>query len=220
MTMFKQKKAIIFDLDGTLVDSMHVWEKVDIDFLEKRGHSVPADLFSNLPQGDGLLSIAKYFKARFSLPDDVDSILDEWNSMLLDFYSQVTLINGAYELLGKLKNSHKILGMGTSNSEVLAQAVLLNNKIKDYFSSVVTGCKLERGKPFPDIYLTVAKELGVNPQDCVVIEDTTHGVEAAKNAGMSVIAIYNDFSKSDVPLLKQKADRFVHDYNELDSLLF
>lgn len=218
--MFKQKKAIIFDLDGTLVDSMHVWDKVDTDFLAKRGHAVPDDLFCNLPSGDGLLPIAHYFKERFSLTEDVDAILAEWESMLIGFYSQVKLIEGAYETLGKLLNSNKILGMGTSNSEVLAEAVLANNKIKDYFSSIVTGCKVERGKPFPDIYLTVAKELGVKPHECLVIEDTTHGVEAAKNAGMSVIAIYNDFSKKDEEALKQKSDRFVKDYNELDSLLF
>ena len=218
--MLDNIKAFIFDLDGTLIDSMHVWDQVDIDFLQRRGKKVPKDLFSNLPAGDGLLAIAIYFKQRFNLPDDVDDILDEWNSMVLDFYSSLDLIDGAEQLLQKLARRGLKLGIGTSNSEVLTEAVINYNNIRDNFQSVVTGCKIKRGKPFPDIYLTVAKELDIAPQHCLVLEDTIHGVQAAKNAGMKVIAIYNDYSKGDQVILKQKADAFVYNYAELDSLLF
>jgi len=218
--MLDNIKAIIFDLDGTLIDSMHVWDQVDIDFLKKRGKEVPKDLFSDLPSGDGLLPMAFYFKKKFNLPEETDEIIAEWNSMVLDFYSSLSLIEGADQLLNKLLNKKFKLGIGTSNSEVLTEAVLKYNHIKDNFHSIVTGCKITRGKPFPDIYLTVAEELNIAPNNCLVLEDTLHGVEAAKNAGMRVIAIYNDYSKKEAALLKIKADAYVYNYSELDSLLF
>ncbi len=218
--MLEDIKAVIFDLDGTLIDSMHVWDQVDIDFLKKRGKEVPDDLFSDLPSGDGLLPMAIYFKDKFDLADSTEDIIAEWNSMVYDFYSTLGLIKGADELLIKLINKGLRLGIGTSNSEVLTQATLQYNQIFNNFQSVVTGCKIQRGKPFPDIYLTVAQELDIAPQHCLVIEDTLHGVEAAKNAGMKVIAIYNDYSKKDKSLLMQNADAFVNNYSELDSLLF
>lgn len=218
--MLKDIKAVIFDLDGTLIDSMHVWDQVDIDFLKKRGKQVPIDLFSDLPSGDGLLPMAIYFKEKFNLPDSVEDIIAEWNSMVYDFYSSLSLIDGAEQLLQKLQDLGLRLGIGTSNSQVLTEATLQYNRIRENFQSVVTGCKINRGKPFPDIYLTVAKELNIDPQNCLVIEDTLHGVEAAKNAGMKVIAIFNDYSKIDKEKLILKADAFVNDYSELDSLLF
>jgi 16S rRNA pseudouridine516 synthase len=218
--MLKDIKAVIFDLDGTLIDSMHVWDQVDIDFLQRRGKEVPEKLFSDLPSGDGLLSIAIYFKNKFDLPDTVEDIISEWNSMVFDFYSTLDLIDGAEQLLLKLKRMGLILGIGTSNSEVLTETVLKYNKIRDNFKSVVTGCKIKRGKPFPDIYLNVSREINILPENCLVIEDTIQGVKAAKNAGMKVIAIYNDYSKSDTEKLKKIADAFVYNYSELESLLF
>ena len=140
--------------------------------------------------------------------------------MVYEFYSSLSLIDGAEQLLQKLQDLGLRLGIGTSNSQVLTEATLQYNKIRENFQSVVTGCKINRGKPFPDIYLTVAKELNIDPQNCLVIEDTLHGVEAAKNAGMKVIAIFNDYSKIDKEKLILKADAFVNDYSELDSLLF
>lgn len=218
--MLDNIEAIIFDLDGTLIDSMHVWDQVDIDFLKKRGKLVPDDLFSDLPSGDGLLPIAIYFKKKFDLPESTTEIISEWNSMVLDFYSTLDLIKGASQMLEKAQAFGLSLAIGTSNSAVLTEAVLNYNKITHKFKSIVTGCKIERGKPYPDIYLTVAKELNLHPKNCLVIEDTVHGVEAAKNAGMKVVAIYNDYSKNDQIILKQNADAYVRDYSELDSLLF
>jgi HAD superfamily hydrolase (TIGR01509 family) len=218
--MLEDIKAVIFDLDGTLIDSMHVWDQVDIDFLKKRGKEVPADLFSHLPSGDGLRAIAVYFKERFNLSESIQDIIAEWNSMVLDFYSNLELIPGALDLLDKIEKSGKKLAIGTSNSQVLTQAVLDNNNITYRFLSIVTGCKINRGKPFPDIYLKVANELAVSPNQCLVVEDTIHGVEAAINAGMKVVAIYNDYSKNDSDRLKSKAHAFVNNYSELDTLLF
>lgn len=218
--MLKNIEAVIFDLDGTLIDSMHVWDQVDIDFLKKRGMEVPNDLFSDLPSGDGLLPMAIYFKEKFKLNDKVEDIISEWNSMVLDFYSNLNLNKGAAEMISKLHQAKLKLAIGTSNSEVLTKAVLKHNKLEHFFSSIITGCRIERGKPYPDIYLQAAKELNVKAENCLVIEDTLHGVEAAKNAGMKVIAIYNDYSKKDREKLTKNAHAYVDDYSQMDFLLF
>ena len=220
--MIKRLKieSIIFDLDGTLINSMHVWEQVDIDFLAKRGLKVPTDLFANMPSGDGYTAMARYFKEKFKLPETVEMITQEWDSMVYDFYRTLGLREGAFELIDKLhKNSIK-LGIGTSNSDALTNVVLEKNDLLKYMAAITTGSNIDRGKPFPDIYLNVADKIAVDPTKCIVIEDTLHGIQAAKNAGMTAIAIYNDYSKKHEQALKESADYFVYDFFQLDSLLF
>ncbi len=220
MDRINKFNSVIFDLDGTLIDSMHVWEQVDIDFLGKRGLQVPDDLFKDMPAGDGYVAIAKYFKDKFALSETVEQITDEWDSMVYDFYKNIELRSGALDLIEKLHRSGIVLGIGTSNSTKLTSVVLANHKLYSFFKEVTTGSEVDRGKPFPDIYLKVSSKLNTNPEDTLVIEDTLHGVEAAKNAGMTAIAIYNDYSKKDELKLKELADYFVYNYEELDSLLF
>lgn len=214
-------KAVIFDLDGTLVDSMDVWNDVDKIFLTKRGFDVPDDLFAHMKSGDSFLAMAHHFKQKFHLKDSIDEICNEWNSLVVDYYSQLELNHGADALIYNLIASGFKLGLGTSNSAVLTNAALEHNGIKDVFSSIVTGCLAERGKPFPDIYLEVAKELNVNPAECIVIEDSSHGLQAARNAHMTTVAIeYKKYDNNSKKEIENLSDYYVKDYVELNNLLF
>ena len=213
-------QAVIFDLDGTLIDSMGLWRKVDRDFLHKRGIAVPKDLFDHLPQGNSFIQTAQYFKDRFGLPDSADSIMLEWTDMVGWHYANdVKLKPGAKRLVEKLDHVKIPIGLGTSNSRDLAEKVLAQNGIWDYFRSVVTGDMHLLGKPFPDIYLRSADNLGLPPQNCVVIEDTLTGIQAAKAAGMRAIAIYDADSLDLHPQIRALADAFVQTHTELCEFL-
>ncbi|MDZ4183314.1 MAG: HAD family phosphatase [Candidatus Cloacimonadaceae bacterium] len=213
-------KSIIFDLDGTLIDSMSLWREVDTEFLAKRGIDVPDDLFAHLPQGNSFIQTAKYFKDRFGLEDSVESVMLEWTDMVRWHYANsIGLKDGAFELVKSLRDRKIPLGLGTSNSFELAETALSFNGIWDCFDSVVTGDMHLMGKPFPDIYLKSAENLKLEPNACCVIEDTLSGIRAAKAAGMTAIAIYDADSIPEHPLIKAEADFFALDYSELRKLL-
>lgn len=213
-------KAIIFDLDGTLIDSMQLWREVDAEFLNSRGIEVPSDLFAYLPHGNSFIQTAQYFKDRFSLPDSAESIMQEWTDMVGHHYETVVPLKpGAKELVTRLHSLGVIIGLGTSNSYELAEKSLRFNGIWEFFHCAVTGDLHLKGKPFPDIYLLAAERLGVDPKDCVVIEDTLTGVQAGKAAGMTVFGIYDADSIEDHPKIKEHADAFYEDYYSLTKAL-
>ncbi len=209
-------KAVIFDLDGTLIDSMGIWAQVDVEFLQRRNIPVPDDLFKDMKEGNSFIEVAEYFIQKFNLPDSPQEIMDEWTEMVAEHYRKdVKLKPGAKEFLDLLKKNKIKMGIGTSNSEYLTKIVLEANGIYEYFDSIVIGKEEIKGKPFPDIFLKVACELEVELEDCLVIEDVLAGVQAAKNAGMTVYAIYDEFSEPDKEKIKRNADRYVGYFDKL-----
>lgn len=211
----KQIEAVIFDLDGTLIDSMWVWSKIDIDFLAKRNIEVPTDLDKAI-EGMSFTDTAQYFKERFKLEMSIEEIKTEWSQMAWDFYTtKISLKKGAQEFLEALKQQGIKMGIATSNNVQLVEAVLEALGIKQYFMQVRTSCEVGRGKPFPDIYLKVAEDLGVQPQCCLVFEDIPNGVRAGKNAGMMTWGIRDRQDEAVWEEVKELSDRQVEDYYEV-----
>lgn len=213
-------KSVLFDLDGTLIDSMKLWRQVDAEFLGSRGIVVPDDLFDHLPNGNSFIQTARYFKDRFGLKDSVQSIMEEWTRMVTYHYNNdVRLKPGAAELLKILSQKGIVIGLGTSNSLPLATAVLTQNGVWHYFEVAVTGEQVSMGKPFPDIYLECAKRLQIDPADCIVVEDTLSGIRAAKAAGMRAIAIFDEDSLAQKEQIMKEADFYCEDYSQIGALL-
>ena len=209
-------KAVIFDLDGTLIDSMGIWIQVDKEYLQMRGIPVPNNLFMDVEGGNSFNEICLYFKKKFDLPESIEQIGTEWTKMVAEHYkTDVKLKLGAFELLQFLKEKGVKIGVGTSNSKYLAETVLKANGVLDYFDSIIAGCDDIKGKPFPDIFLKAARELNVQPGDCLVIEDVLVGVQAAKNAGMTVYAIYDEHAAHETEKIKQNADFYVEEFGEI-----
>lgn len=210
--MLKNKRAVIFDLDGTLVDSMWMWEQIDIAYLERFGYSLPDDLQSSI-EGMSFHETALYFKERFEIPDPIEKMKDDWNKMAWDKYlNEVPLKPGIPEFLLGCKEQQIQLGIATSNSRELVENIAKVHGLYDYFSCIITGCDVGRGKPAPDIYLAVAHALGVSPEECLVFEDIIPGIMSGKNAGMTVCAVDDAYSKDTLEEKKRKADYYIEDY--------
>jgi HAD superfamily hydrolase (TIGR01509 family) len=214
-TMLKNIDAVIFDLDGTLVDSMWMWKDIDIEYLKGFGIEMPLDLQKCI-EGMSFSETAVYFKERFQLPDTLEQIKDAWNRMAWDKYAnEVPLKEGVRELLVYLKQKKILAGIATSNSRELVDLIVEKHELQDYFASVRTSCEVTKGKPSPDIFLLVASDLKAAPERCLVFEDVIQGVMAGKNANMKVCAVYDDFSEKDLEAKKKLADYYVDSIAEV-----
>lgn len=214
--MLKKKKAVIFDMDGSLVDSMWIWPEVDRKYVQKYHLTLPED-FHRAIEGKSYTETALYFVDTFpNLHKTMEEVQAEWIEMTMELYkTKVLLKPGAKEFLDKMKERHILLGIATSNARTLAEAALKALDIDWYFQSVKTSCEVPCGKPSPDIYLQVAKELQVSPEACLVFEDIPNGIRAGKNAGMEVCAVDDAFSRPLTDEKKELADYFIHDYFEI-----
>ena len=217
--MINNVKAVIFDLDGTLVDSMWMWINIDIEYLARFDIPLPEGLQREI-EGMSMTETAIYFKNRFHIEDSVEKIKADWNQMAWDYYAnRIGLKPYVVEFLSELKEKGIKMGIATSNSHELVDLVTKNNQIHSYFSSIRTSCDVERGKPFPDVYLKVAEELEVDPSECLVFEDIVQGIQAGKNAGMRVFAIEDEYSADTREEKKQAADYYIETYKDVLGLI-
>ena len=210
--MITDIQAVIFDLDGSLVDSMWIWKDIDIEYLARYGYDLPDDLQQTIG-GMSFKETAIYVKKRFQIPDSIEKMQAEWNRMAWDRYSnEVFLKKGAREFLDRCKASGIKLGIASSNSRELINTCLALNNVQDFFECILSGTDGYKGKPAPDIYLAAAKALNVEPCHCLVFEDIVHGILAGKNAGMRVCAV-DDFSSAYQEAEKRStADYYITDY--------
>ncbi len=215
MDILKDIDAVIFDLDGTLVDSMWMWEAIDIEYLSRFNIDFPSDLQRSI-EGMSFSETAIYFKERFNLPDSLDQIKSDWNKMAWDKYlHEVPLKEGVREFLEFIKSQNIPAGIATSNSRELVDLIIDKHSIGDYFLSIRTSCEVDKGKPSPDIYLLVAKDLMVEPKKCLVFEDVIQGAMAGKNAGMKVCAVYDKFSEDNKEQITRLTNYYVRSMKEL-----
>lgn len=208
-------EAFIFDLDGTLVDSMWIWEKIDIDYLAKYGYELPEELQKDI-EGFSFTETAGYFKERFNISDSIEEIQSEWNTMAMDLYAnKIKLKAGVKELLDYAKDNNIKMGIGTSNSRKLLEATIEANNIGSYFTTMRTSCEVNKGKPSPDIFLKVAEDLNVKASRCMVFEDTHAGVIAGKRANMKVTAIYDELSSEYRCDIENDSDYYLETFMDL-----
>lgn len=214
--MLNNIKGVIFDLDGTLVDSMGVWAKIDVDYLNNLGHEVPNNLKEEITHL-GFKEVAKYFKKRFNIADSEEEIMKTWHDMAyIEYKENIKLKPGAREFLEQLKESNIKIGLATSNSYPLLEVSLKSNDIFDLFDSITITGEVSRGKNFPDVYLLAAERLGLSPNECAVFEDILPAVKGALSAGMKVFAV-EDHTVSDEERteIKKYAHEYIESFNDL-----
>jgi len=208
--------AVIFDIDGTLVDSMHVWTDIDDIFLEKYHLEEPENFHEGM-EGKSYSETAQYFLDLFpELPHTKQELEDEWHEMAFEIYTkELQLKKGAYDFIVDMHKVGIKLGIATSNSRDLAEGLLMNTGVWQYLDAVWTSDEAKAGKPAPDVYLKVAESLGVKPERCLVFEDVPNGILAGINAGMKVCAVEDTFSKPQEERKKELADYYIQDYDDI-----
>jgi beta-phosphoglucomutase-like phosphatase (HAD superfamily) len=212
-------RACIFDLDGTLLDSMDVWGKIDVDFLQKRGFAVPSDYMDSI-SSMSFTECAVYTIGRFNLPDSVDGLMREWTDMAAYAYGHTVLMKPfAKEYLSVLRERGLKLAVATSLAAELYEPALRGQGIYDWFQAICNSEEVGCGKSQPDIFLLAAQKLGVLPGDCMVFEDILPAVKSAKNAGMKVCGVYDKAAANDWERIKETADYAIIDWKTALDLL-
>lgn len=212
MPSLNDVEAVIFDVDGSMVDSMWMWKRIDGEYLAKFGIPLPDTLQSDI-EGRSFYETAVHFKERFSIPDSVEHIMADWNDMAWEKYEkEVPLKTGVREFMRLCKEKGIKMGIATSNSRELMLTIERTHGLTEYISCIKTGSDVQKGKPEPDIYLAAAKELQVKPEHCLVFEDLVAGILAAKRAGMKVCAVQDAYSMDSDKEKRELADYYIEDY--------
>ncbi len=214
--MLEEIKGVIFDMDGTLIDSMWVWEEVDVDYV-KRYQLVEPEGFYEAIEGMSFTDVAKYYKKTFpQIRDSVEQIKADWMEMGYRLYrDEVELKSGVKEFLEELKKRGIKIGIATSNDRDMTEMVLEARGILQEFDAICTSDEVKIGKPAPDVYLKAAEDLGVDPKDCLIFEDVPAGLMAGKSAGMKTCAVADKFSEDQIEKKRALADYFIQDYFEV-----
>ena len=207
--------AVIFDFDGTLVDSMWLLTEIDIEFLARFGHPFDRRMQDEI-EGMSITEIALYFQSHFGIPLSVEEMKQCWIDMSVKKYAEeISLKPHAGELLTALKDLGIPMSICSSSHIDMISACMDHNRIRPYFDFVTTACEVERGKPSPDIYLLAAERHHVDPSRCVAFEDVTQGILSAKAAGMTAVCVYDPFSDMHMQRNRAAADFFIRDYSEV-----
>jgi HAD superfamily hydrolase (TIGR01509 family) len=183
-------QAVVFDLDGVLVDSEHVWDDVREELARERGgrwhDRAQADMM-----GMSSPEWSRYMHDVIGLDESREQINDEVVRRLLARYAvELPMIEGAMEAVERLAGSFRLAVASSSNRTVI-DAVLGESGLERFFEATVSSEEVLHGKPAPDVFLETARRLGVAPRACATIEDSANGIRAAHAAGMRVVAIPN-----------------------------
>jgi HAD superfamily hydrolase (TIGR01509 family) len=182
--------AVVFDLDGVIVDSEHVWDEVREELARERGGRWHERAQTDM-MGMSAPEWSRYMHDVIGLPESPAEIDDEVVARMLDRYGEgLPLIDGAVDAVHRLAASFRLALASSSNRRVI-DSVLDAAGLTPSFEATVSSEEVERGKPAPDVFLEAARRLGVRPEACAAVEDSGNGIRAAHAAGMRVIAIPN-----------------------------
>ncbi|MEM1485788.1 HAD family phosphatase [Oscillospiraceae bacterium PP1C4] len=209
-------KGAIFDLDGTLLDSMHVWDNIGEEYLAAKGVTPPPDLRFRL-KTMSLLQTAKYVRGELGVTDSCEEIMGEINRMVEDKYLyEVPLKPYAAEFLQELKDAGVRICIASACDPYLGKAALQRLSILSYFSDIITCAEVGSGKDEPEIFEHALARLGTEKSQTVVFEDALHAIETAVKAGFRVVAINDPSTADESDKIQMLAEQSIHSFKECE----
>lgn len=211
-------KAVIFDMDGVLVDSQPYHFKADIDTMAEYGVIKDQKFYESFA-GTLTADRMRTLKEMFGLDVPVEEMTIKRENMILDIMGKEDIkpVSGIPEFLRSIKEKGLTTAVASSSDYKLINLILDRLKIAKYFDSVTSGSDVKRGKPSPDVFLLAAERIGIGPSECLVVEDSENGVKAAKAAGMKALGYINPTSgKQDLSL----ADFITDDFKKISIDMF
>ncbi len=183
-------KAVIFDLDGTLVDSEPNYSKADDVLFEEYGIPALSEDMKKKYVGIGTLEMMEDVKKIYGMNESIDILVAKKNKYYLEIAKKNTIVfPEMYRFLQLLKENNYLLAIASGSSSEIIDIILAITNLREYFDVIVSADEVEKGKPAPDVFWEAAKRLGVPFKNCLVMEDSVHGVEAAKRASMYCMAL-------------------------------
>ncbi len=208
--------AAIFDMDGTIMDSLGVWESIDHAFLEgRRGITVPEDYVHTIA-AMSFSEIADYTKERFNLPDTPEALMAEWTEMAeYEYTHNIKAKSGVREYIEKLKALDKKIVLCTSSPRHFFEGALKNNGIYHLFDAFTNTCEAGEGKNSTRVYLLAAEKAGADLGRCIVFEDVLSAATTAKKAGMAVCGVYDERGKFYKEEMQKLCDYYIDSFEEM-----
>ena len=205
-------EAVLFDMDGVIIDSEPLWSDAEKQLLARRNLPYSPSLKTAMMGRDARGAVG-YLIEHYSLTESLGELIEERNQLIAELFKEhLKAIPGALDLVRSVIAAGILTGLVSSSPKPLVELALEKLVTTGLFDLTLSGDQVVRGKPAPDIYITAAEKLGVKPEYCLVIEDAPHGVAAAKDAGMCCLAISTSASVVELA----KADKVVSGFEEVD----
>lgn len=202
------KKSVIFDMDGVIFDTERVYMNIWMDVYKRHGLEITRDFYISLI-GRDRRSIIKDLKEKFGEDFDALGMFDECDKELREAINrgEVPVKEGALDLINYLKGRNVKIALATSSHKEKLNMQLTIQNLEEIFDVLICSDDVTASKPDPTIFLVVASKLGADPKDCIVIEDSPAGIEAAHNANMTAFHV-EDLKKADDNIKKYSTEQF------------